>query len=353
MRGEKAQALMLLALIMPVLLGFTALAVDASNAYAKRRKMQNAADASAFAGVRAYATGADVQAVQAAIYKYAEFNGVGASDTAWSYIDEEAEHVGVMVTTTTTFTGFFSTFMGMSNFSVSAMASAELGQRRGTVAAGIWVGDGIHVLGEGHTIIGDLHSDGDLSLGGQELTISGTISYAGSCSGDLCSEAEQVPLDPMPGLYDLADYQPGGNMAIAAGTDYHYTEGNLLFPCDNPQGLYYATGHVTVDCEMLSASVSIVAEGKITIGGENTTLSPYSDGLLLFSNETGEAIKLAGDYLDLSGVIYAPLGQVKIQALDLTVTGSIIGERAHFTGGSEGATIIFQNYLPNVPFLSQ
>jgi len=61
------QALVLLALTLFVLLGFSALAVDVTFAYAERRLLQNAVDAAALAGARAlYAGQTDGQAVAAA-----------------------------------------------------------------------------------------------------------------------------------------------------------------------------------------------------------------------------------------------------------------------------------------------
>jgi len=89
-----------------------------------------------------------------------------------------------------------------------------------------------------------------------------------------------------------------------------------------------------------------VAEGKITLSGANSSLASYSDGLLLVSNSHGEPIVLAGQTHALEGAVCAPRGQVEIQATDLAVTGSLIGESGRLAVGSDGATIACENCLP-------
>jgi hypothetical protein len=349
---ERGQALIIGILAMTALLGSVALAIDGGHAYAVQRSLQNSVDAMALAGADAHGNEGYWQAVQAAIYEYGQINGVDACDTAWSYVHEGEEHVGVVVTGTMTFPTFFGGVIGVNSVTTSASATAEIGQRLGTCRSGISVGDGtLEIKGEGHTIIGDLQSNGDMHLSADALTISGTVSYAGTCSGDLCPPEPSAPED-WPDPYHIADYRPGGDAAVTAGVDYHYAEGNLDFPCSSAYGLYYATGHVTVDCEAITGTVTIVSEGKVTLKGQDADLVPYSEGLLFFSNIDGEAIDLTGQTHTLEGVLYAPNGQVKIQAQDLAITGSVIGESARFTGGSEGATLVFTCYLPPRAFLA-
>lgn len=50
---DRAQTLVLVALALGALIGLAALAIDGGNAYAQRRRAQNAADAGAIAGTRA------------------------------------------------------------------------------------------------------------------------------------------------------------------------------------------------------------------------------------------------------------------------------------------------------------
>ena len=52
LRSERGQSLLLFLVLLPMLLAFTGLVVDGGNAYAQKRKVQNAADASALAAAQ-------------------------------------------------------------------------------------------------------------------------------------------------------------------------------------------------------------------------------------------------------------------------------------------------------------
>ena len=55
--GQEGQALLIMVIFLTVLLGFTAIAVDAGRFFAERRFLQNAADAAALAGATARTLG--------------------------------------------------------------------------------------------------------------------------------------------------------------------------------------------------------------------------------------------------------------------------------------------------------
>ncbi len=74
-RHQRGQTLVFVALMLVVLVGFLALAVDVGNAYAERRFMQNAADAGALAGARALALDRGQAAARAEAERFALANG--------------------------------------------------------------------------------------------------------------------------------------------------------------------------------------------------------------------------------------------------------------------------------------
>lgn len=359
--------LIIAALAMVIVLGFLAMALDGGMAYAGRRTAQNAADAAALAGAKVLQDEGVGPAVQAAIYDYSERNNLDVS--AWSYVYEEGEEVGVAVTTTSTFSTSFASIMGIHTITTVAPAEARMvGRRLGSADSGgcdgdyaiwadVWGGQDkeVYIKGEEHVIVGNVHSNDDLKIGGKDHTITGGVTYVDTFSdnsqGSWYSAPQQVTTQAGPVSYDVADYQPGGSMAVAAGGDYHYTGGNLSLTCSSPQGLYYATGHVTIDCEDMSGQVTIVAEGYIKVHNNtgSIVLSPYSDGLLFFSNRSsGNDIDLNGEGYTLNGILYAPNGEVKVQAEAMTLNGSMVGKRVEFTGGSEDTQITFdETYCPS------
>jgi len=369
-KRQRGQMLVIGALAMVALIGFLAVAVDGSKAYVQRRLAQNASDAAALAGTQVlYHEGAG-PTVPTAVYEYAERNGIEVSE--WSYVyDGEGNEVGVAVTTTTSFPTFLARALGMDSITVSASAEAKV-TRQHLVGGGsdngciegehaIWANEAgggdkeVHIKGKGHAIVGNVHSNDDVMLGGKNHSITGAISYVSTFNdtskGSSYPTPKQVSSQPWPVLYDIADYQPGGDVAAAAGDDYHYTDGNLSLSCADPHGLYYATGNVTINCEDISAEITVVAEGFIKIHNhtEGITLTPYSDGLLFFSNRgSGNDVELNGSGYTLNGVLYAPAGHIKIQAEGLTVNGGLIGQRVEFTGGSANVSIQFDGaYCPS------
>jgi len=81
LQQEEGATLIYFALVLFVLLGMASIALDGSNAYAQRRRMQTATDAAALAGARLVALGRDAE-IDAEIDDLAIANGVG--NFVWS-----------------------------------------------------------------------------------------------------------------------------------------------------------------------------------------------------------------------------------------------------------------------------
>lgn len=96
MRDEKGQSAVIMALIMVVILALFALVIDIGNAYAERRRAQNAADAAALAGAQKLADASTTnRAVIAAIKDYAQRNGMPADGvTQMCYTDLAGACIG-------------------------------------------------------------------------------------------------------------------------------------------------------------------------------------------------------------------------------------------------------------------
>ncbi len=77
LRYEKGTAALYFALVIFVLLGMGAIALDGSNAYLQRRTMQTAADAAALAGARVLALEGSTAEVESEVRSFALANGVG------------------------------------------------------------------------------------------------------------------------------------------------------------------------------------------------------------------------------------------------------------------------------------
>ncbi|MCX6049135.1 MAG: pilus assembly protein TadG-related protein [Chloroflexi bacterium] len=117
---EHGVAAIYVALALPVLLGFAALAIDGSNLYAQQGRMQTAADAAALAGAQRLAQGDTTTQVQSVVQTLATANG--ANSVSVSYLNSNTE---VQVTAVHTFATFFAGVIGYPTFSVQATAKAH------------------------------------------------------------------------------------------------------------------------------------------------------------------------------------------------------------------------------------
>ncbi len=117
---ERGAALIYVALAMPVLIAFAALAIDGSNIFAQQRRMQTAADAAALAGARLLAVGSTTAQVQSEVQTLATQNG--ADRVSLSYLNGNTE---IQVTAIHTFTTFFAGIVGYDIVSVRASAKAH------------------------------------------------------------------------------------------------------------------------------------------------------------------------------------------------------------------------------------
>jgi hypothetical protein len=137
-KNERGQTLILIALTLTLLLAMLGLLLDGGLALVFRRKMQNAADAAAKAGVRELALGNNDATILSRTQEYAVTrNGAmeiraryypGGEDIGRGGVPETA--TGVAVTTTLEFPTLFAGIVGLNEMTASASAEARFGAVR-------------------------------------------------------------------------------------------------------------------------------------------------------------------------------------------------------------------------------
>lgn len=131
---EKGQILIQTAVLLVVLLGFAALAVDVGKAYAERRRMQNAADAAALAGARALCMNQGADAAHAAGVRFLLENGVPEANTGGDAVTVDGNWVraNALIESEALLSGV----LGINSTNVTAQAAAACGAARS--ACGLW-----------------------------------------------------------------------------------------------------------------------------------------------------------------------------------------------------------------------
>ena len=127
---DRGQTLVQVALMLVVLLGFAALAIDGGLVYAERRHMQNAADAGALAGARELCiSGSETLAEERARTYTVTQNGAATADVT---IDNNVVNVVAHIRADT----FLAGVIGVTDVAVEADAAAACGAA--TSACGLW-----------------------------------------------------------------------------------------------------------------------------------------------------------------------------------------------------------------------
>ena len=380
--SEQGQAIVILALIMMALLSFAALAIDGGNTYVERRRAQNAADAAALSGARALwlqssagdlsETGIRLAMNQAAesnsiddtnhqpgdayntnvIAYYTDKNGVKQNIEIGATGNIPPGAAGVQVTTQREFNTFLAGLIGRDEMGANALATAVIIPPTGCGDYAIYATGSDHspslkVTGSNaggnnmQIVDGGLYSGngGQFQNTGVFGNPTPPVDIVGRCYGTSDIPGAPVnyleePLTP-PVLYDIADYQPGGQYARASGWTsgctapngcghYHYYASSLDLSGTTLTGLYYVNGEV--DLHNVSGMASIVATGDIRMNG-GVALSTFDPRFpLLFSlsgNTSSGAVAAHNPDLNLHGFIYVPNGSVNISGAAGALYGAI------------------------------
>lgn len=395
-KREPGQVIVLVALGLVALLGFTALAVDMGMAYADRRQAQNAADAAALAGARY--TGNWLRWHGGVCTGFGDAQKQGVTDaalaSAGSYYSSATTNVivsdctggEVVVTVNLAHTGKGVVFQRDTTNAVQAVTRVKAGpmaQGFGLVSLGT-------SCGSGH--------------GGLEMTFDGTVNVVvvhGGIFSNSCIQVNgnsgDVVADPSVGIwqndpnYDPATDDKHGVLkppAQYAGyqilpydiaelpkncdlipSDHHFPSvtggGSIQYGVYDSistqnkddltlgPGLYCIRGSLNINGKITGSGVTIYLESGSTginlEGGDTITLSaPATDvttnygvpGLLIYEDPANSSeLKLTGNSgFSYAGTIYAPKGSVDIggkNGTKGTLNSQIIADAITIHGGPE------------------
>lgn len=328
------------------LLIVAAFAIDLGLLVNERRNAQIAADHAALAAAWASCHGEDPED---AATELAEANDEGGSFTS---VNVSPEGDGYYVRVSSSIDSAFAGIIGIDSLSTEAEATAECrdifhgipamfaGSETSTCPALDWSGsDGLAT--------GDVHSNGDLDVTGNDNSVSGEVTYVddekvspGSQDGINVSPGEPET-DPLEDRVTLSSYAPSGDKwieATAAGQNRNPSgTGNIRIRNSDPllPGLYYTTGNISVEKNNVpSTAVTFVSSGgTITFGGTNQTFTPWDteNSLLAFSNRTGgctdPVLSLVGTGGTWAGIFYAPNGKIRISGSNngSYLSGALVG----------------------------
>jgi hypothetical protein len=389
-RDESGQATVIMLIAIVFLMGAAAFSVEGIRIFAERRSAQNAADAAALAGALAICNGQD--AVPPASRRAAD-NGFqpGAMTEVEIYrppVDGPSagnpDYVEVRIVSRIPTSLLGLVYMGP--LETTAMAVGHCHFQRAGAQAALFAGsnscqNSLQWTASQSRIRGNVHSNHDLHIAGGSNWVEGSATYVSSLDTPPDkvtfvpgppANPTMITFQPYPVSYLAADYAPGGTRASLAEAGGEYVSCNCDLdiqwledhgyydPSTNRirRGLYYASGRIHLAGNgLIGEGVTFVAREGIRLSNSNHRVSPYLDGLLLFTDQrlpggaqcNSPVIQLSGSFHQWSGLIYAPGGAIHLSgAEDVGIRGSLIGH----TITMAGSTIDIEHepaYLPPPP----
>ena len=393
-KSEKGQAIILIVFAIVGLVGLTGLTVDGGLVYADRRQAQNAADSAALAAALAkirsqnfsnagFALAASNGYTNDGVLSTVTINNppvVGdcnPNDTPTPYVGNN-EYIQVIIRSNVNTS--FGRVVGIAQVlnCVEAISRAEPPKGGGGNAA-IFAGsetcqNAIDWSGSNVEIFGGVTSNNDVKVGGSDNYVEGILNYVTSIDGpaDKITYNPPAPANPVqtspkdyPAIFDINDYAPGGSKAAAALSagkyyscnckmDIGWLKSNGMYNDSTDtlkDGLYYTTGEIDLSAsDIIGNAVTLVARDKVSFSGSSHTLSPYMDGLLVFTDAEGSnqcntaVVKMSGSSHNWGGIIYAPNGLIEMSGSSNTsVNGSLIGNTVKVNGS--GISIVYDSSL--------
>lgn len=379
-RNERGSSIIFVASSLLLLLGMGAMALDGGALYSERRSAQNAVDHAALTAAYTECTGgSEADAIAA---------GLAAADTNGFDNDGITNTVAIVTgggdfqyraTISTTSPPSFARAIGVESLTTgaTAVASCQPGELEGEAlfAYGSTCDDELIIQGNGLEVFGAAHSNGDVEMTGENHEVADGIGYGDDFTDSGSTNtytAAPAGFRPYPIEFDIADYRPGGAVAVDAGSQYYEVDSGISEGTweAGPQkwtvantalspGIYYSPGSIEVGQAVTIDSatggeldgVVFVAEGPITFK-ENTEFTAWggdsNQGLVVFSNYpssgscTEIALEMLGNQNVFNGIIFAPHGQVRAQGNSSSSFGGIWGYRVSVDGNGlslEGPTV--------------
>ncbi|MGE5629000.1 MAG: pilus assembly protein TadG-related protein [Solirubrobacterales bacterium] len=311
LKDENGSVLVMVALAIVVIMGFSAFAIDFGMGYYQRQKLQSAIDAASVAAAKDIPKGISV--AQATANSYIELNGFDPDTDL-----EEPPYVDTSTNTVTIkghkevnylFGKIIEKAAGEEYMTVKPKAKAQLQNPGGEAFDyAVFAGGGTASFnGTNHTFHGDVYGRDGVSLGNKAnvsgkvvCTSSGSVSEGNNSTID-GPVIEDSPEIPMPDFSEVIKAQ-----AIKLGT---YCTNQIQFDAivngKTVEGPIYVEGGITINGRIKGKGI-ICSSGKIDAQNANQA---NTDSICFYS-KNGD-ITFNGGTGNIYGILYAPNGTVR------------------------------------------
>lgn len=364
--NEHGAVVVLVALSLTALFGFTALAVDFGMMASNKQGMQNACDAAALAAALDIKNGSD-GTVTSTGYTYTAINGFDNNDDDTQVtVTRNGNQVTVTIQQEMQM-GFSGVLTGERTRTVSATATAESTSIFGRCPYALFA-ETIIDFGQSTYIYGDVHCNGELNLEKAELKNGSVASTALDPKGVQLKSGTVYPepmykampsfshfekaLDASDHHLVVFDSDPGNikmdafisqalsKFRSAGGTDAELQEKGLyIYVKDSIKKL-------KKDSYTPTFPITLIADDDIAMHGD--AMSANKDYPFYIMSRNGH-ITVSGGDKNMVGIVYAPKGDITLDGAPFVFDGSIVGQS--IIKNSAKATITYwedaDSYLPD------
>lgn len=349
---RQGQALILLVLALPVLVGSVSAALTVGSLYFAQTRLQNAVDAAALAGAQVAAAGYPSNVGQQAALISKDAPGASGTVAVQSTPPDTVAASGML-----TLPGGFAAVLGFKSFSVRARAVATWGAGAPFNFA-VFQGDPNPsdpplTLNGNNQIVGSVHSNND-------LVINGHVVVSGSCEGDpevtangsaRCEAGDEphAPEVPMPD-WQPAQVTPESATTVGSPSEHESFDpqgpvvtgnyiiyGNVTFSGNESiDGHYVVYGNATFNGNNSFSGSLTVYGGNITLNGSLTQyMADQGVALAAFADNKESGSETANITVNgnqtIDGALYSPDGQIVLNG-NVTVTGAVVGRQDVLNG---------------------
>jgi len=364
-REESGVILIIIVIAMTVLLAFTSFAVDLGLAYYQKSQLQAAVDSAALAAVHDLP---DAVKATATAKAYIQKNGFKVNNVRVSF---DATNFTCKVYCHADMKTLFANIFKVSKVDMSAIATSKLYKSQGHHSAVydycIFSGNESFTLplGGQFDIFGSVHSNGMFNCspgrgyikGSLEASHGGTFNQWTATAGSVVYNSPVIEMpdftscveQTVPKTYDTillgSSFKKvwtkqilNGNVMINGNVSFPnqlevngnlYVNGNLTVNGGSPVlvfngGAIYCTGDIKFNNTVQVNSGCIYAVGDIIFSG-GTNRFTNTESIAIYS-ETGD-IDLTAAGQEIHGIVYAPMGTVKLAGNNLKFYGNIIADK--------------------------
>ena len=363
--NEHGAVVVLVALSLTALFGFTALAVDFGMMASNKQGMQNACDAAALAAATDIKDGKSDSVITSTGYTYSKVNGFdnNADDTQVT-VTRNGNQVTVTIQQEMQM-GFSGVLTGERTRTVSATATAETTSVFRGCPYTLFADTGGITSNSGGTIDGTIHSNSSITAR-NPITVSDSsiVSARGSISG--VSGGDQrpntMPIDmPKIAIFEKALSDSTIKVVVYNGDRKNDDIGDFIEDARRKSGLtdaeLRANGglyihvkggmkNVKGEYETTNFPVILIVDDDLKMQSQCTLASSAEAPIYIMSG--GDMFVTGGDK-GFYGIVYAPEGDIKFTGGPFTYYGAVIGHSITKTGGTITGTHYegIDGYLPD------